>query len=246
MHENRRLGIQRLHILQLFGLELFVNDARAIPEQHVRTGFTLHIATEMLVRSPDDLLAVVHEALDDFQRATGSHHPVGTCLDRSGGVGIDHHGALGVLIAKSRELRNGAAKIQRTGGIERWHQHTLFGIEDLGRLTHELHAGDHYRLRRMLIAETRHFQRVRYATTGFLGQRLDHRIGVVMRHEHCILLLQLSGNLATQLRLLLGRQGRGLLGGQMSLHKDAFGYLRHVRWFLQAHQGASSAEKTAC
>ncbi|MNJ73978.1 hypothetical protein D3C77_708520 [compost metagenome] len=80
----------------------------------------------------------------------------------------------------------------------------------------------------MLVAEARHFQRVGNTAAGFLGQRLDNRVGVVVRNQDRILLFQLGCDLAAQLRLLLGRQRLGLLGGEMSLHKDAFGYLRHV------------------
>ena len=90
-------------------------------------------------------------------------------------------------------------------------------------------GGNQHGLGRVLVAEARHFQGVRDAAAGFLGQCLDHRIGVVMRHQHRILALQLGGYLTAQPRFLLRRKRLGLLGCQVSLHENAFGYLRHGR-----------------
>ncbi|MCY1438392.1 hypothetical protein D9M71_545880 [compost metagenome] len=68
VHQNRRIRVQRLHVFKLLGLELFVNDAGTVPQQHVGTGLALDVGPQVLVRAPDDGLAVVHQAFDDLQR----------------------------------------------------------------------------------------------------------------------------------------------------------------------------------
>ncbi len=69
MHKDRCIRIQGLHVFELPRLELFVDDARTIPQQHVGAGLLLDVAAQVLVGRPNDRLAVVHQAFDDFQRA---------------------------------------------------------------------------------------------------------------------------------------------------------------------------------
>ncbi|MNN20484.1 hypothetical protein D3C81_1337650 [compost metagenome] len=228
MHQDRRIRIQRLEVFQLLRLELLMDDAGAIPEQHVRPGLALDVASQMLVRCPQDRLAVIHQVLDDFHRATGSHYPVGARLHGCRCVRVDHHGALRMLVAERRELLDRTAQVQRAGRLQGRHQHSLLRIEDLRRLAHETDASHHHRLRRMLVAEARHLEGVRYATTGLLGQRLDHRVAVIVRHQHRVLCLQFRGDRCAIVGLFLCAQRLGLLGGKMSLDKEAFRYLRHV------------------
>ncbi|MCY1404036.1 hypothetical protein D9M71_192360 [compost metagenome] len=132
-----------------------------------------------------------------------------------------------MLVAEGGELVHRATQVQGAGRFQGGHQHAFFRIEDLGRLTHESHAGNDHGLRRMLIAETGHFQGVGNAAAGFLGQSLDHRIAVVVGDQHGIARLQFGGNGGTVMRLLLGRQLFGLLGGKMGLDQKAFGKLCH-------------------
>ncbi|MNG97804.1 hypothetical protein D3C79_569270 [compost metagenome] len=207
-----------------------MDDAGAIPEQHVSAGLFLDIAAQVLVRPPDDGFAVVHQALDDFQRAAGGHHPVGTGFDRRRGIGIDHHGALRVLVAKRRKLFDRATQVKRTGRFQGRHQHALFRGEDFCRLAHEAHPGDNHRAGFVLVAEAGHFQRVGHAAAGFLGQRLDHRVTVVMGNQHRVLRLEFGGDGGTVIGLLLGGQRRGLLGIEVGLDQKAFGNLGHDRW----------------
>ncbi|MNJ59550.1 hypothetical protein D3C77_552400 [compost metagenome] len=79
----------------------------------------------------------------------------------------------------------------------------------------------------MLTAEAGHLQGIGDATTGFLGQCLQHGIAVVVGNQHGILLLQLGGDFSAKAGLLLGRQRLGLLGGEVGLDQDALGDLRH-------------------
>jgi len=192
--------------------------------------FFLDVAAQVLVRAPDDGFAVVHQGLDDFQRAAGSHDPVGPRFDRCRGVGIDHHGTLGVLVAERRELLHRAAQVERAGRFEGWHQDAFFRGEDLGGLAHEAHAGDDHRVGGVILAETGHFQGVGHTAAGLFGQRLDHRITVEMGDQNGVLGLEFGGDGRTVLGLLRGGQGVGLLGIKVGLNQQAFGNLGHDRW----------------
>ncbi|MNF55441.1 hypothetical protein D3C76_709040 [compost metagenome] len=205
-----------------------MDDAGTVPQQHVRAGILLDVAPQVLVGCPDDLLTVIHQAFDDFQGATGGHDPVGTRLDRSRRVGIHHHGAIRMLVAECSELIDRATEIQRTGRFQGRHQHALFRVEDLGRFAHETHASHQHGLGRMLVAEASHLKGIGHATTGFLGQGLDHRVAIIMGDQHCILRLEFGCDGGTVLRFFLGGQRLGLLGVEVGLYQKAFGNLRHA------------------
>ena len=57
MHRDGRLRIKRLHAPQRLSLELVMDNAGTLPAQHVGAGLLLHVAAEMAIRRPDDLLA---------------------------------------------------------------------------------------------------------------------------------------------------------------------------------------------
>ncbi|RMP50647.1 hypothetical protein ALQ21_200105 [Pseudomonas savastanoi pv. glycinea] len=206
-----------------------MDNAGTVPQQHIGTGFTLDIATQMLVWSPDDFLAVVHQAFDDLQRTARGHYPVRTGFDRCRGVGIHHHGTLRVLIAERGKLIDRAPYVKRTGGFERGHEHTFFRVENLRGFAHETHACDQYSTGSVVIAEAGHFQRVGHATAGFLGQGLNDRVAIIVSDQHGILLLEFGSNVGSVTRLLCRAQRFGLLRIEMSLHQETFGDLCHVR-----------------
>ncbi|MNI60159.1 hypothetical protein D3C73_1153530 [compost metagenome] len=183
----------------------------------------------MLVRPPDDGFAVIHQAFDDLQRAAGRHDPIRPRLDGRRGVGINDHGAFRVLITERRKLVHRATQVERTGRLQRRHQHAFFGVEDLGRFAHELDPGDHDGLGRVGIAEAGHLQRVGDTATGFFGQGLNNRIAIEVSHQHRVLSLELGGDGSTVIGLLFGGQRLGLLGVEVGLDQKAFGNLRHVR-----------------
>jgi hypothetical protein len=95
-----------------------------------------------------------------------------------------------MLVAEGRELVGRAAQVERTGGVQVRHQDGLFRAQDLGRLAHEAHAGDHQGFGRVVAAEARHFQRIGHAAAGFLGQVLQVGVHVVVGHQHRFALLQ--------------------------------------------------------
>ena len=68
VNQNGRIRVQRFHVFKLLGLELFMDNARTVPQQHIGTRLTLDVAPQVFVRPPDNRLAVIHQAFDDFQR----------------------------------------------------------------------------------------------------------------------------------------------------------------------------------
>ncbi|MNO77054.1 hypothetical protein D3C76_681490 [compost metagenome] len=229
MHQNRRIRVQRLHVFKLLGLELFVNDAGTVPQQHVGTGLALDVGAQVLVRPPDDGFAVIHQAFDDFQRTARRHHPVRAGFDRRRGIGVNHHRALRMLVAERGKLIDRAPEVQRARRFQGRHQDAFFGVEDLGRLAHELHPGDHHGLGRVGVAEAGHLKRVGDTATGFFGQGLNNRIAIEVRHQHRVLSLELGSDGGTIISFLIGGQRLGLLGVEVGLNQKAFGNLRHVR-----------------
>ena len=229
VHQDRSIRVQRLHVFELLGLELFMDDAGTIPEQHVGAGLALDVGTQVLVRAPDDGLAVVHQAFDDLQCATGGHHPVRPRLDRCRGVGIDHHGAFRVLVAERRKLVDRATQVQRAGRFQGRHQHAFFRVEDLRGLPHELHAGYHHGLGRVGVTEPGHFQGIGNTAPGFFGQGLNDRVAIEVGNQHRVLSLELGGDGGAVMGLLCGGQRLGLLGVEVGLNQKAFGNLRHDR-----------------
>ena len=227
-HVNRRLrvyqhfraGVLFHQRLQLKGLELVMHDARAVPHHHVGTGLALDVAAQMPVGCPEDFLALVFQRTHDVQRAARCHNPVGPRLDGGAGVGIHHHRTVGMRVAKGAELIYRAAQVKRAGGVQVGHQHALFGRQDFGGFAHETHARHHQRLRRMVAAKTRHFQRIADNAAGFFGQVLQIWMHVVVRHHDGVLFFQQATNLVFQRRPLglcrLDRHARpGVLGGAM-------------------------------
>ncbi len=89
-------------------------------------------------------------------------------------------------IAEAVKFVNRATEVKRALRLQRGHQHGFFRAKDFGGFAHETHAGHQQRLRRMLAAKARHLKGIRHAAAGLFGQRLDFRIGVVMRHHHRI------------------------------------------------------------
>jgi hypothetical protein len=189
VHQHRGVRVQPAHPVQREALELLVHDAGAVPEQHVGAGHALHIAAQMLVRRPEDLLALCVQVLDDGQRDAGGDDPVERALTSARGVGVDDDGAVRVRVAEGAEGVRRAALVQRAGGAQVRHQHALFGVEDLCRLAHEAHAADH---QGGGIARCRSGPSpgVGDVAAGLLGQGLEVAVDIVVGHQHGVLLDQ--------------------------------------------------------
>ena len=206
VHQHGGLRVLHHQVAQAVGLELFVHDAGAVPDQHVGAGDALDVMPEVPVGREQDLFALRVQVRDHVLGDAGGHHPVRARLHGGRGVRVNHHGAVGVLIAERRELVGRAAQVQRAGGLQGGHQHALVGRQDLGRLAHELDAGHDQGLRRVVVAEARHLQRVADNAAGFLGQVLHRAVGVVVGDQHGVFTRQVVPDPRTQFPFALRRQ----------------------------------------
>ena len=184
------IRIQTLQVLNAFRLELLVHDAGTVPHQHVGTGFFLNIATQMLIRCPQNLFTLRLQVLNDLHGNRRGHDPIGTRFYRRRGIGIHHHGTVGVGIAERAELVNRAANIERAGRFERRHQHTLFWGKDLGRFAHKAHACNHQRGGIVTGTEAGHFQGVRHTAASLFSKLLNGIVGIVMRYQNGVVRLE--------------------------------------------------------
>ena len=202
--EDRRAGVLRAEELELDALELLVDDAGAVPHQHVGAGLARDVGAEVPVGGPQDLLARVREVAHDRERAGARDHPVGAGLHGGARVGVDDDGAVGVRVAEGGELVGRAAEVERAGRVEVGHQDPLLGAQDLRRLAHEADAGDDERPRRVVAPEAGHLERVGDAAARLEGQVLDVAVDVEVGDEDGVVLGQQGGGA----RLLLGPLGR--------------------------------------
>ena len=201
MRQHAGLGVLLAQQLELQAFELVVDDAGAVPQQHVGAGLLLDVAAQMPVGCPQDLLPQRSQVAHDGHGARAGHHPVGACLDGRTAVGVDHHGAVGVRVAERGERVGRAAQVERAGGLQIGHQHALGRRQDLGRLTHETNAGDDQRAGRMVAAETGHLERVGDAATGLERQVLQVAIDVVVGDEHRVARSKFLGDVLLQVEL---------------------------------------------
>ena len=158
MHQDRRLRIFLLQLAQSAGLELLVYHAAAIPDEHVSAGLALDIVAQVFIRRPQYFLSLLVQVLNKFRGDTRRYHPVGTRFHGCAGIGVHHHLAFRMGIAKWNERVGRAPEIERALGLQGRHEHTLFRIQNLGGLAHETHTGDHQCSRRMLMPKTRHVE----------------------------------------------------------------------------------------
>ena len=167
-----------------------MHDACAAPQQHVGIGAALDVAAEVLVRRPQDLLAIGGQMLDDGQGNAAGHHPIGQRLHLHGGVGVDDHGPVRVFVAEGFEILRRTAKVQGALRLQRRHEHLFVGRQDFRRLAHEANAGDDQGAGRMVTAKAGHLQGVGNESAGFLSQILHIAVHVVVRHQHGIARLE--------------------------------------------------------
>ena len=237
MHEHQRAGMLRLQQVELEPLELVVDDARAVPHQHVGAGLLLDVAAEVPVRRPQHLAALLLQVVDDRQRARARHHPVGTRLHRGTGVGVDDNAAVGVGVAKALEIFGRTAEVERAGRVEIGHQHTLLGAQDLRRLAHEAHARDDERLARVITDEARHLERISDAAAGLEREILNVAVDVEMRDQHGVVLFQQRRGAGFPVDALLQVQRFGHLRPGMRGAARAAGVLaRVVEQHLACHR----------
>ena len=222
VHQYLGPGVFLLQGGEFEGLEFVVHDAGTVPQHHVGTGFALNVATQVTVRRPQNFLPRGFQGPHNVQRTTGGHHPVGPRFHGGAGVGVDHHGAVWVGIAKSVERVNRTAQVKGALRLQVGHQHTLARRQNFGGFAHEAHAGHHQGAGGMVAAKARHFQGVADQATRSLSQILQIGMNVIVGHQHRIFFMQQPGGALNQGSALgrcwLGRYARpGVPGAAQTL-----------------------------
>ncbi len=120
-----------------------MDHARAVPEDHLAARHFLQILAEMTIRHEEDLVIGRHAANDRLGVA-GGDDPVGQGFDGGGAVDVGDGLETPAIDAEhfliARQLVGGAAVGQAATGLQIRQQHALVGVENLGRLGHEMHA----------------------------------------------------------------------------------------------------------
>src|SRR3989442_6785053 len=100
------------------------------------------VGSEVAVRCPQYLFPARVQVAHDVESDCRGDHPAGTRLDRGARIGIDHNGALGVLVAESGAFTGPTTQIERAACIEVGHEHALLGIAAMRGLAHESYVRD--------------------------------------------------------------------------------------------------------
>lgn len=214
MHQHGGIRIPGLHLPDAVGLELLVHHATAGPEEHLAAGPAADIGAQVLVRGPENFFVLPGQVADNGQGDARGDHPVGPGLDLGAGIGIDHHGMVGMAVAEPGEQPGRAVEVQGAGGLGVRHENPFFRVEDLGRLAHETDPGHHQGGGGMLGAEAGHLQGIGHMTAGLVGKLLQVVGGVVVGHQDSVLLFEQLFDPLDQ-GLLLARR---ILGGLVFGH----------------------------
>ena len=190
MDEDGRPGVLGPEFAQLLRLEGLVDDAAALPQEHVGAGDLADVLAQVTVRRPEDGLAPVGQVAHHPGSDGGGHDPVGPRLHLGGGIGVDHHGPVGVGIAEGTEFPGGAAQVQGALRLQGGHEDPLLGAQDPGRFAHETDTGHHQGSRLGAGAEAGHLQGVADEAAGLLGQGLEGVVHVVVGHQGGVLARQ--------------------------------------------------------
>ena len=121
--------------------EQLVHLAMALPGDDLHVRLRGDVLRQIFIRQHDDALDA--ERLDDLQRVARGAADVGFRLHRRRGVDIGDDGHAGIALAHQPHVLRGDGVGQRTAGREVRDQHGLFRVQQLGRLGHEVHAGQH-------------------------------------------------------------------------------------------------------
>ena len=134
-------GIGRAHVRDVLRREALMHLAVALPGDDLDLGLGLHVLRKVLIG--DEQHARRAEALDDLHRVGGGAADIALGLHGGGGVdvGDDRHARIG--LAQHAHVCGRDRRRQRAAGAQIRDQHGLVGVQKLGGLGHEVHAGLH-------------------------------------------------------------------------------------------------------
>ena len=170
-------------LLQILDFVVVVNTAGTVPQEHFTACHPVDIVAEVAVGHENDLL-VLGQLVDEFQRVAGGDDQVALGLHRCSAVDIRQHLVVRVFCLEFSELLGLAAVGEGAARAHVGHEHLACGVEDFGRLRHEVHAGeeDDVGLRFCGLAGQSE------AVAHEVGHLLHFGQGVIMRQDDGVLL----------------------------------------------------------
>lgn len=128
---------------QVAHAEDFVDHAGAVPENHFAPGDLLEVVPQVAIGDEEDFILFGNTTDDLFGVAAG-YDPIGKRLHFGGGVDVGDGLELAPIDAEhfliAGEFVRRAAIRKAAPGFHVGQEYDLFGIEDLGRLGHEMDA----------------------------------------------------------------------------------------------------------
>ncbi len=208
MNQHHSIGMLCLQRRQFLPFEFVMDDARTLPQQHIRARFAADVVAEMAVGpksvsrraisdttrfpTPPKTLPPSRHALSRLRKYWRTPPPCGRGVGRK---------TLKTLLRDNPNPKNIPLPNQASA--------PFFQGKDFRALAHETHARHHQRTGFVFRAEARHFQRIAHASARLQSQILNQRIDVIMRHQDRVFPLQqgLDFVFQTTCRLVVGRVG---------------------------------------
>ena len=128
-------------LLQILHLVVVVHAAGAVPQEHFAARHPVDVVAEVAVGHKDDLL-VLGQLVDELQGVAGGDDQVALGFHRGGAVDVRQYLVVRVLRLEFGEFFGLAAVGQGAARAHVGHEHLARGVENLGCLRHEVHAGE--------------------------------------------------------------------------------------------------------
>ena len=200
MGQHLGFGMELLELQNLIDRKFLVYAAGAVPHDHVLpSGEAFDVVAQIAVRSENDLL-VPRETFDHLHGIARRAADIGQRLDAHRRIDVGNDRMTGIVFQETPEILRRAGVGERTAGFGFGQEHFLVRRKDLGRLGHEVYAGEENDPGVRLGGPLRERQTV----AGEIGDLLDLRERIVMRENHGVLLLLERGD-------LFGQRGGGFV-----------------------------------
>jgi hypothetical protein len=165
-----------------------MDDAGAVPQDHLAAGHFFEVLAEMPVGDEQDLL-VLGDSPNHFLRVAGRDDPIGKRLHRRRTIDVRHRLEATAILAQdfliALQLDRGAAFCEAATGLHIGQQHALVRVEHLGCFRHKVDATEHDGRRLHLRRGASELQ----AIAGEVGQLLNFAFLIVVREDGRVLLL---------------------------------------------------------
>ena len=135
--------------------------AGTIPQQHITSGNTVDIITQVTVRAENHLRSF-RETFNNLTGIRGSYHHICHRFHSSSCIHIRNNHMIRMLFYKFSKLRSRTTVCQRTACIQIGNQYLLIRTKNLRRFTHEMNTAKNNDIRRCFSRPLSQCQAVSY------------------------------------------------------------------------------------